>query len=225
MPEGQHVAIIDYGMGNLFSVARACEIVGLRAAITTSHDVVLAADAAILPGVGAFGDAMERLRALDLVDVLREVAASGKPLMGICLGMQLLMTESHEFGRHQGLNIIGGEVVRLQPVSAVVQRLKVPQVGWNHIDRPSQPSWQGTLLEGLRDGEWMYFVHSFCAIPKDRGLIASTTQYGTVRFCSSVLRDNVFGCQFHPERSGPQGLRIYRNLAARLQHPVAEARR
>jgi glutamine amidotransferase len=132
------------------------------------------------------------------------------------------MTESHEFGRHLGLNIIEGQVVRLPPVNEETRRLKVPQVGWNRLDRIG-PSWQGTWLDGLREGEWMYFVHSFYATSVDRALIVSVTQYGPLQFCSSIQRGQVFGCQFHPERSGPHGLRIYRNFAASLQHPLTEA--
>jgi glutamine amidotransferase len=211
-------------LGNLFSVKQACEHAGLRALITASRQEIVAADGVILPGVGAFGDAMETLARLDLVSVLRDIAASSKPLLGICLGMQLLMTESHEFGRHRGLGIIQGEVVRLEVAVDGLRMLKVPQVGWNRIyavglgdqrdgPGPNGTLWKSQLLEGLADGEYQYFVHSFYPIPVDASVVVSTTRYGPTDFCSSFRLGSVFACQFHPERSGPAGLRIYRNLA------------
>lgn len=225
MPETPRacVAIVDYGMGNLFSVQRACEQVGLPAVISAFADEVLRADAVILPGVGAFGDAMAELRRLDLVAALQEVAASGKPLMGICLGMQLFMTESHEFGRHRGLGLIEGEVVRFDAPRHGSQVLKVPQVGWNRIIKAVGPnSWEASPLEGLQDGEFMYFVHSFYARPVEPSVVLATSRYGHLEFCSSLRRGNLFACQFHPERSGPQGLRIYRNLASQLWRSLME---
>jgi len=216
MPEQSYVAIIDYGMGNLFSVQRACAQVGRRGMITSSREELLASEAVILPGVGAFGDAMATLRRLDLVSVLRDIAASGKPLVGICLGMQLLMSESEEFGRHRGLGIIHGDVVRLQPSIADGRTLKVPQVGWNHVVPTDGATWTDSFLDGVMDGEFMYFVHSFYPRPIDPHVRCSLTTYGPTTFCSSLCRGNVFACQFHPERSGPQGLRIYRNLAAHV---------
>lgn len=227
MSEGswRQIAIVDYGMGNLFSVKHACESVGLNASITASRQEILTADAVILPGVGAFGDAMATLDRLQLVDVLRQVAASGKPLVGICLGMQLLMTRSYEFGCHQGLGIVEGEVVRFQGSAEGSARLKVPQVGWNHIYGTGNASWQTSFLDGLEDREFMYFVHSFYAKPADTTLILSKTRYGFIEFCSSLNQGNVFACQFHPERSGPQGLRIYQNLAERITGRIGEVRR
>ena len=228
------VAIVDCGMGNLFSVKQACEQVGLSASITSLPYEVLGADAVILPGVGAFGDAMETLATLDLVSAIREISVSGKPLVGICLGMQLLMSGSHEFGWHDGLGIIDGEVVRLEESVDGVRNLKVPQVGWNrihtvhpHTVRDEGPSdttpWQGTPLERLPDGEFMYFVHSFYPRPVDASIVLSTTRYGSIEFCSSLRRGNVFACQFHPERSGLQGLCLYRNLAKSITSSKLEA--
>jgi glutamine amidotransferase len=156
---------------------------------------------------------MATLRRLKLVDALREMVASGKPLVGICLGMQLLMTRSEEFGRHEGLGILEGEVVRLEPPRAGDMTLKVPQVGWNRILKPSAHSWEGTPLEGLPDGAWMYFVHSFYVKPAEASLVCARTRYGPIEFCSSLRDENIFACQFHPERSGPEGLMIYRNIA------------
>jgi glutamine amidotransferase len=216
------VAIVDYGMGNLFSVKHACESVGLTAVMTSSPEVLCSASAVILPGVGAFGDAMQALRRLQLTGPLREVAASGRPLLGICLGMQLLMTESSEFGRHRGLGLIEGDVVRLGAESDNgARRVKVPQVGWNRITPAPTAGWEGSLLEGVPDGAYMYFVHSFYVRPAEAGVALSRTRYGPTEFCSSVSLGSLFACQFHPERSGPQGLQVYRSLAARLSpHPV-----
>ena len=221
MPDNHQpqVAIVDYGMGNLFSVKHACEHAGLQATITSSRAEVLAADAVIVPGIGAFSDAMETLRRHDLVTALQEIAASDKPLVGICLGMQLLMTESFEFGRHAGLDIIPGSVVRFQDPQGSTGPLKVPEVCWNPLCRVKSETgdpWANTLLRGLPDGVFMYFVHSYYCQPEDRSVALSTTHYGDIEFCSSLRYRNIFACQCHPERSGPLGLQVYRNLAALL---------
>lgn len=224
-PEGlaATVAIVDFGMGNLFSVQQACEVAGLRGLITADAERILSSDAVILPGVGAFGDAMQALRRLDLIAPLREVAESGKPLVGICLGMQLMMEESEEFGRHEGLGLFEGRVVRLQGRDRDARALKVPQVGWNRVLKPGHVGWEGSYLEGIADGECLYFVHSFCVRPADPFVVLSVTRYGTDEFCSSLRRGRVFACQFHPERSGPSGLRLYQNLARELMPAASEA--
>jgi len=161
---------------------------------------------------------MDALGRGDMVQPLRDFAQSGKPFVGICLGFQLMMTESTEFGRHRGLGIIEGEVLRLEESNDEARRLKIPHVGWSQIfpvdSGKSSEQWGESLLDGIAGGEFMYFVHSFYAAPNDSAVIYSTTLHGKNRFCSSVSRGNIFGCQFHPERSGPQGLRVYRNLAA-----------
>lgn len=216
-PEATRVAIVDYGLGNLYSVKHACTHVGLHASVTSSKAEILAADGVILPGVGAFGDAMDTLRSLDLVSVLKDYADSGRPLVGICLGMQLLMSESHEFGRHRGLGLIEGEVVRLSEPMEGTRPLKVPHIGWNTIHRVTSESrggdgWATTMLNGLADGESMYFVHSYYVRPADPSVTLSTTRYGGIEFCSSLQSSNVVACQFHPERSAGRGLAIYRNL-------------
>ncbi len=219
MPDKRkRVAIIDYGMGNLFSVKNACEHVGLNALITSSAHNILSADAVILPGVGAFGVAIETLQRLDLIKVLIDLAASRKPLFGICLGMQLLMTESLEFGRHAGLGLIPGTVVRFEAPIGIQGALKVPQVCWNRMlktDGDNDP-WAGSLLEGLSNGVFLYFVHSYYVRLEEREIGIAVTKYGDIEFCSALKHDNIFACQSHPERSGPQGLRIYHNFAAAL---------
>ena len=217
---GRKVAIVDYGMGNLFSVRNACEKAGLLADITSSRADVMAADAVILPGVGAFGDAMQVLRGLDLVSALQEVARTGRPLLGICLGLQMLMAESYEFGHHEGLGIVPGKVIRMEsPRAPDGSVLKVPHVCWDRMFRAKTDGdpWRGTLLNGLADGVHMYFVHSFYVVPDDPAVSIATTRYGDLEFCSALRYRNVFACQAHPERSGPEGLKVYRNLAAALQ--------
>jgi imidazole glycerol-phosphate synthase subunit HisH len=227
MPDAQalKVAILDYGLGNLFSVKHACEHAGMHATITCSHEEILKADAVILPGMGAFGDAMESLRRLDLTAPLRDVVSAGKALIGVCLGMQLLMSESYEFGRHQGLGFIEGSVVKFDNPVEGSTRLKVPQIEWNNIYRnpghqaPARATangdpWKNSPLEGLANGEFMYFVHSYHAQPASPEVALSLSEYGHIQFCSSLRRGNIFAFQFHPERSGPHGLRIYKNLAA-----------
>ncbi len=211
MPEPR-VAIVDYGLGNLFSVQRACESAGLHSVITSDKDEVSCAAGVILPGVGAFGDAMQALRQLELVGALRQAATSGKPLFGICLGMQLLLSESFEFGQHEGLGLIEGSVVSLGEPHEGTRRLKVPQVGWNRLRRSA--GWERSLLKGVAPEVHMYFVHSFFCRPKDPSVTVATACYGDIEFCAAMQSGNLFACQFHPERSGPQGLRLYGNLAA-----------
>ena len=211
------VAIVDFGLGNLYSVQHACKYVNLDAKITSSKEDVMNADAVILPGVGAYGDAMNSLNHLDLVSVLQDFSKSGKPFLGVCLGMQLLMSESHEFGRYEGLNIIKGSVLPFGDPHAGERKLKVPQIGWNKI-RASENTikWDNTILNGLSQDEYMYFVHSFVVVPEDTRVTLSMTQYGDISFCSSLQVGNIFACQFHPERSGKKGLQIYQNFAAFL---------
>lgn len=219
-----NVVIVDYGVGNLFSVKHACNSVGIQARITSHKQEILSADAVILPGVGAFSNAMETLRHLDLIYTLQKVATSSKPFVGICLGMHLLMEESEEFGNHKGLGIIKGSVIRFDnPIDVSGKRLKVPHVGWDRIYKNIDShgdSWASSMLKGLSDGEFMYFVHSFYAKPEDSNIVLSTTQYGNIEFCSSLYSRNIFACQFHPERSGPHGLKIYSKLASFIKKTI-----
>lgn len=229
------VGIVDYGLGNLFSVQQACEHAGLRSVVTSSRAELSCSAAIILPGVGAFGDAMGALKRLQLLDVLSECAESGRPFWGICLGMQLLMTESYEFGHHYGLGFIEGPAVKLNNSMAksdasLPRRTKVPHVGWSQLRRPSSSSlshtrlvcqdWSGSPLEGVHEGDYMYFIHSYYVQPKDAEVVLSVTDYGGISFCSSLQRGNIFGCQFHPERSGGKGIQIYRNLGHLLRETM-----
>ena len=212
------VAIVDYALGNLYSIKHACERVGLESIITSSRDEILQADGVLLPGMGAYGEAMQTLHKLDLVTVLQDYMASGRPLIGICLGIQLLLTESYEFGNHKGLGIIEGAVIPLDHPHEGERELKIPQVGWNQLH--ASRSWDGTPLEDIPNNEYMYFVHSFVPKPQDVNVVLSTTNYGGVEFCSSIQQKNIFACLFHPERSGIAGLRIYQNLAAQFKQRI-----
>lgn len=211
------VAIVDYGMGNIFSIQNACKKVGLNAVATNSKQDLVLSDAVILPGVGAFGDAMKMLDKLNLIEFLQDISLLPKPFIGICLGMQLLTEESYEFGRHKGLGIIKGRTVRFNDVvDAQGQRLKVPHVGWNRIYKIKRNSerdlWNSSFLNGCYDGDFMYFVHSYYTEIQDSNIVLSKTQYGNLTFCSSLQMGNIFACQFHPERSGEKGMQIYKTL-------------
>ena len=207
-----NVAIVDYGVGNLFSLTCSFKAVGQDVRVTSDADVLRAADAVVLPGVGAFGDAIDALRATGLDAVVCEVAASGKPLLGICLGMQMLFDRSYEYGIHQGLGLIPGEVRSLKEV--VDPGMLVPHIGWNalHLASGEGVSSEGPVKAGgplfsqVGEGAYVYFVHSFHATACEAHTIA-TTDYGAP-VTAAVQRDNVFGCQFHPEKSGAVGLKI-----------------
>ncbi|NJC87248.1 MAG: imidazole glycerol phosphate synthase subunit HisH [Desulfuromonas sp.] len=202
------VVIIDYGMGNLRSVQKAFEQVGCTAVVTADPAVAARAGKLVLPGVGAFRDCMRNLTEGGFVAPIKEHVAAGKPFLGICLGLQLLFTESEEFGRHQGLGIIPGKVVRFPEGSREEgEPLKVPHMGWNRIGihRPAP------LYEGVPDGSFVYFVHSYFVVPDDPAVIATETGYGQT-FCSSIWRDNVMATQFHPEKSQAVGLKMLKNF-------------
>ncbi len=219
MSEGKPlVAIVDYGMGNLFSIKHACAHVGLATAITTSPAEIAAADAVVLPGVGAFGEAMERLHRLDLVQVLQDMADSETPLLGICLGMQLLMEESLEFGYHKGLGVLPGVVEHLGRPVGQKGELKVPHMCWDRLYQRGDSSelWADSLFAGLADGTFMYFVHSFYVKPETEEVQIASTRYGDIEFCSALAQKNIFACQCHPERSGSEGLKVYGNMARLL---------
>lgn len=215
------VAIVDYGVGNLFSVAQACVHVGLRPEITSDASRILAADAVILPGVGAFGFAMSRLQELGLVSALLETAQFGKPFVGICLGFQLLFEKSEEMGQTKGLGLISG-IVKPLAIAVTDQSFKVriPNISWLPITAPAPNSeqlhWNESLLQGLAPGANMYFVHSYFADPTKKTDVLAETQYHGFTYCSAVERENVFGCQFHPEKSDVAGIQIYKNLAQKL---------
>lgn len=198
------IAIVDYSLGNLFSVQQAFEVIGIHPVITHDQQEILDADGVVLPGVGSFGAAMQQLRNLRLDSALHDIAQSGKPLLGICLGMQLLFESSEEFGHERGLGILPGTVSRL-PEEQVGH---IPQIGWNRI-RPASQAWEGTILEGIPSGAWMYFVHSYFVSPTDLSDILTLTTYEGFEYCSAVRRGNIVATQFHPEKSGEPGLSMY----------------
>ena len=196
------IAVVDYGVGNLFSLQRSLQAVGADAAVTSRPEEIAGADRIVLPGVGAFGDAAEKLRAAGLDRVLLDQAGKGKYILGICLGMQLLFDRSFEFGEHAGLGLIPGDVVSMAPV--LPAGYKVPHIGWNalHFTRPHP------LFRYVQEGQCVYFVHSYYA-DRCAGSVIATAEYGP-ELTAAVARDNVLGCQFHPEKSGPVGLDILR---------------
>ena len=216
MRKTKRVGIVDYQMGNLFSVRHACSFVGLEPEIFSDFRKINAYDALILPGVGAFGEAMHNLRKLDLEKPILDFIALGKPFLGICLGMQLLFGESEEFGTHTGLNVIPGKVIRFPNVNIIGDPVKVPQIGWNQIFPPQEKlgrPWEKTSLDNIAAGEFMYFVHSYYAVPNQSEHILTTTTYESITYCSSIIYGNVIATQFHPEKSAQKGLKIYQNWA------------
>ena len=196
------IAIIDYGVGNLFSLCSSLKSIGAEAVVTPDPTVIRAADRIILPGVGAFADAAEKLRATGLDQVLLEEAARGKKIMGICLGMQMLFEESHEYGIHKGLGLIPGRVVPM--AGYIPEGLKIPHIGWNPLILKGES--KHPLLKYVNEGDCVYFVHSYFATDCTESVIA-TAEYGK-ELTAAVAKDNVMGCQFHPEKSGGVGLSI-----------------
>lgn len=206
------VCIIDYKLGNLFSVNQALINSGLNATISSDKSDILNADALVLPGVGAYGDAMNHLKSLDLIDPILHAVSSDKPLLGICLGLQLLFTESEEFGLVKGMGLIKGRVTRFNNTNAEGELRKVPQIGWNTIAPQGSRKWTETPLQNVAENVYMYFVHSFYIDPyEDVGL--SKTNYDGQEYISSILKEKIFACQFHPEKSGEAGLKIYHDWA------------
>ena len=197
------VAIIDYDAGNIKSVEKALHYLGEEADITRDRDTILGADRVILPGVGAFGDAMEKLRTYELDKVIQEVVAQNTPFLGICLGLQLLFESSEESEGVEGLGILKGKVVRLPEESD----LKIPHIGWNSLKYPNP----GRLFTGIAEDSYVYFVHSYYLQAKDPSIVTATTEYGTL-IHASVEQGNVFACQFHPEKSSEVGMQILKNF-------------
>ena len=200
------ITIIDYGAGNLRSVVNAVSRLGYEANVTTSPAEVLKAQAVILPGVGAAADTMANLRQHGLDIPIRQFIAEGKPFLGVCIGMQVLLSDTEEGGNHQCLGIIPGAVRKFPP------GLKVPHIGWNQLKQKIEHP----VFEGIADGANFYFVHSYYVEPDDRGVVAGETEYG-LPFCSVVARDNLIATQFHPEKSGEVGLKIYDNFIKMAQ--------
>jgi imidazole glycerol-phosphate synthase subunit HisH len=210
------VAVMDYGVGNLLSVRRALEHCGANVSVTADHQALLSAPRVILPGVGAFANAMAELHARGLDEVSKEIAARGIPLLGICLGMQMLLDESEEFGITAGLGLVAGRVVPVPTTTAEGKPHKIPHIGWNSLVLPvGRPNWTGSLMDKMGRDEAVYFVHTFMAPPDDPRDRLADCVYGGIQIPAMIERDNVFGCQFHPEKSGEVGLKILRAFLER----------
>ena len=197
------IALIDYEAGNIKSVENALKFLGHETCLTRDRDLIWKADKVILPGVGAFGDAMDRIRAYDLEDVIHSVTDRGTPFLGICLGLQLLFEESEESPGARGLGILPGKIIRIPEGEG----RKVPQIGWNDLTYPKK----GRLFEDVPEGSYVYFVHSYYLHAQERDIVRAQTEYG-VTIDASVEKDNVFACQFHPEKSERVGMQILRNF-------------
>ena len=200
------IAIIDYDAGNLRSVEKALLSIGEDAIVTRDRDEILSADKVILPGVGAFGDAMKKLGEYGLVDTIHEAVDSGKPFLGICLGLQLLFRRSDESDGVEGLSILPGEILRIPDAPGI----KIPHIGWNSLKVKDD----ARLFNGLGENPYVYFVHSYYLKADDENIVAATTEYGETFIHASVQKDNVYACQFHPEKSGGVGMQILKNFAA-----------
>jgi len=197
------IAILDYDAGNIKSVEKALIKLGEQPVITRDYDEILGADKVMLPGVGAFGDAMEKLRSYGLTEVIHQVVAQGKPFMGICLGLQLMFERSDEAPGVEGLSLLAGEIVKLPQIAD----LKIPHIGWNSLKFQNN----GRLFDGLPQDTYVYFVHSYYLKARDEAIVKATTEYG-VEIHAAVEQGNVFGCQFHPEKSSDAGIRILKNF-------------
>jgi len=213
----KNIAIIDYKMGNLFSVNQACIYVGLNPIITNDKNQILNSEAVILPGVGSFGEAMKNLTNLDLIDVIKKVISESKPFMGICLGFQLLFTESEEFGLTKGLGVFEGKVKKFINGVNNGMSIKVPQIGWNQIFPYNEKKWNNSFLSETTYGEFMYFVHSFYVQTNDEQIKLAKTNYEGFEYCSSIEIDNLFASQFHPEKSANEGIKIYKKFAEKVE--------
>ena len=201
------VTVIDYGIGNLYSVKRAFETCGADVTLSDDAAQIEAAARVVLPGVGAFADGMHGLRERGLVDVVRRFATSGRPLLGICLGMQMFATLSEEFGEHEGLDLVPGRVVAVPRQTTEGLAQKIPHIGWTPLLRPvSGGTWEGSILDSTAEGTAVYLVHSYAVVPDDASHRLADCDYGGHRLCAALRRGNVHGCQFHPEKSGPAGL-------------------
>lgn len=204
------IAIINYGMNNLYSVQNACNNIGVKSIITDDHEKILKSKIAILPGVGAYGNAINSLKEKKLDTTIRNFIDSGKPFFGICLGMQLLFEESEEFGSTNGLNILKGKVIKFD--TDIKKNLIVPHVGWNQISFNSENNHKNSVMKNNNNGEFMYFVHSFHVVPQSDDIELTSTTYQDMKYCSSIKKENITAFQFHPEKSGETGNKIFKEI-------------
>ncbi len=204
------IAIIDYGLGNLFSLEKALRHFSNKAVITDDPEIISSAEAVIIPGVGAFFSGMEGLKHKNLIEPIKNFAKSGKPMLGICLGAQLMLSTGFEFGEHAGLGIIPGKVTIFP--DSVGLKDKIPHIGWNGIYAIQNKQWSDTILKDIEEKSDVYFVHSFVMIPENNENILAVAQYGGMEFCAVTQHGNIYGTQFHPEKSGEVGLTILKNF-------------
>ncbi len=206
----KNIAVVDYGVGNLHSLIKAFNHFSHNTFITEEINDLESADALVLPGTGAFQSGMEGLEIRGLIKTIKDFAKTGKPMLGICLGAQLLMSEGYEFGRFKGLDIIPGKVMKF-PDNLHLDT-KIPHIGWNEIISPKKDSWGETILSSLNEHSNVYFVHSYIFKPSKKENILAYAEYGNLKFCSAIRKGNIYGCQFHPEKSGQTGLNIIENF-------------
>ncbi len=209
------ICIVDYGLGNLFNVQRAFHYIGAETVISDSPETIFKSDKIVLPGVGAFGEGIKNLNKKGLAEALEKSKVKGKPILGICLGMQLLLSRSEENGNHAGLNFITGKVVRFPTPTLSEKKYKIPQISWNRImysESQNENRWKKTILNNIPNRVYMYFVHSYYAQIQDPQCSIAVTTYGNTEYSSVIRFENVMGCQFHPERSGKLGLEILENF-------------
>lgn len=214
------VTVVDYGIGNLYSVGRALEHCGASVTVAHAASAVAAAPRLVLPGVGAFADGMQGLRERGLVDAIRDYAASGRPLLGICLGMQMLASVSEEFGQHEGLGVIPGRVVAVPSTTTDGRPQKTPHIGWSALQPARGAHWEGTPLRSTAPGTAVYLVHSYHVRPENQADLLAVCDYGGHAITAAIGRGAILGCQFHPEKSGPLGLQV---LAAFVGGPPPAA--
>lgn len=203
------IVIVDYDVGNVRSMINAFKKIGIEPILSNKEDDIISADGVILPGVGAFAHGMENLNKYNLVNIIKKYTDSNKPFIGICLGMQMLLDESEEFSKTKGLGLISGKVIKLPTQNSNYEKL--PHVSWNEI-KEKKTKWNHTILNNVEQQSDVYFVHSFIASLDNENEILSTTEYSDYEFCSSIKKDNIYGCQFHPEKSGEIGLKIIKNF-------------
>lgn len=206
------VTVVDYGIGNLLSVKRAFEYCGAEVVITDSIEKIENAERLVLPGVGAFKDGMDGLRKRRLIEPIKKFAKKNRPFMGICLGMQMMMEYGEEFGNHEGLGLIPGKVVKIQEINGSGVSHKIPHIGWNELIKPAHQSWEGTILHGIEKDSAVYFVHSFSAKPIKKENNLADCSYNGLILSAVICEGLLFGCQFHPEKSGQIGLKIIKNF-------------
>ena len=207
------VVIVDYGIGNLLSACRAFQHIGASVDVSNEPQKILDADRLVLPGVGAFADGMRNLWKFKLINPINEFVASHRPFLGICLGMQMMLSLSKEFGENRGLDLISGQVVSIPSTNVNGYSQKIPHIGWSSLVLSrGLESWQGGLLQGVNPGEAVYFIHSFMAVPSNQDNRIAECMYGGIPVSAVIGRDNMYGCQFHPEKSGQVGLKVLRRF-------------